>query len=42
MDTIEVFYSYSHKDQGLRDELDTHLALLQISREDIRSISHEV
>ena len=28
MSTIEVFYSYSHKDEALRDELDKHLALL--------------
>jgi hypothetical protein len=27
--TMEVFYSYAHKDEGLRDELDTHLALLK-------------
>lgn len=27
--TIEVFYSYSHKDEILRDELDMHLALLK-------------
>ena len=26
---IEIFYSYSHKDEALRDELDTHLALLR-------------
>lgn len=26
---MEVFYSYAHKDEGLRDELDTHLALLK-------------
>ncbi len=24
-----VFYSYSHKDEDLRDELDTHLKLLK-------------
>lgn len=27
--SVELFYSYSHKDEGLRDELDTHLALLR-------------
>jgi hypothetical protein len=26
---IEVFYSYSHKDEGLRDELETHLSILR-------------
>jgi TIR domain len=26
---IELFYSYSHKDQALRDQLGTHLKLLQ-------------
>jgi len=26
---IEVFYSYSHKDEGLRDELDSHLSILR-------------
>ena len=26
---IEIFYSYSHKDEQLRDELDTHLSLLK-------------
>jgi Trypsin-like peptidase domain/TIR domain len=26
---IEIFYSYSHKDESLRDELDTHLSLLR-------------
>ena len=26
---IEVFYSYSHKDERLRDELDKHLAILK-------------
>ena len=29
---IDVFFSYSHKDEGLRDELATHLALLQRQR----------
>ena len=29
MSTIEVFYSYSHKDEALRDELNKHLALLK-------------
>src|SRR5438105_5623356 len=26
---IEIFISYSHKDQGLRDQLETHLSLLK-------------
>ena len=26
---IELFYSYSHKDEGLRNNLETHLALLK-------------
>jgi tetratricopeptide (TPR) repeat protein len=26
---LELFYSYSHKDEGLRDELETHLAMLK-------------
>lgn len=26
---VELFYSYSHKDETLRDELETHLALLK-------------
>ncbi len=26
---IEIFYSYSHKDERLRDELNTHLSLLR-------------
>ena len=26
---LEVFYSYSHKDEALRDELEKHLALLK-------------
>ena len=29
MSTIEVFYSYSHRDEALRDELENHLALLK-------------
>jgi internalin A len=29
MPTIEVFYSYSHKDEELRDELEKHLSLLK-------------
>ncbi|MBA2593161.1 MAG: toll/interleukin-1 receptor domain-containing protein [Pseudomonadota bacterium] len=29
MSSIEVFYSYSHKDEALRDELNKHLALLK-------------
>lgn len=28
-DTIEVFYSYCHKDEGLRDELEKHLSILR-------------
>lgn len=28
-EALEVFYSYSHKDEELRDELDTHLAMLK-------------
>ena len=28
-DSIEVFYSYSHKDEELRDELEKHLSLLK-------------
>jgi hypothetical protein len=27
--SIEIFYSYSRKDEGLRDELNKHLALLK-------------
>ncbi|MEE9338568.1 MAG: toll/interleukin-1 receptor domain-containing protein [Methylococcaceae bacterium] len=27
--SIKLFYSYSHKDEDLRDELETHLKLLQ-------------
>jgi tetratricopeptide (TPR) repeat protein len=27
--TIELFYSYSHKDEGLRDQLENHLAMLK-------------
>ena len=26
---IEVFFSYSHKDEGLRDELERHLTMLK-------------
>ena len=26
---IELFYSYSHKDEKLREKLETHLALLK-------------
>lgn len=29
MEPVDLFYSYSHKDETLRDELDTHLALLK-------------
>lgn len=28
-DPLELFYSYSHRDEGLRDELETHLAMLK-------------
>jgi internalin A len=28
-EAVKVFYSYSHKDEALRDELETHLKLLQ-------------
>jgi internalin A len=28
-DTVRLFYSYSHKDENLRNELETHLKLLQ-------------
>ena len=28
-DPVEVFYSYSHKDEGLRDKLETHLTMLK-------------
>ena len=26
---LDVFFSYSHKDEGLRDELEVHLSLLK-------------
>ena len=29
MQAFRLFYSYSHKDESFRDELDTHLKLLQ-------------
>jgi hypothetical protein len=29
LSSIEIFYSYSHHDEGLRDELNKHLALLK-------------
>jgi hypothetical protein len=29
MAALEVFYSYSHKDESLRQKLETHLSLLQ-------------
>ncbi|MGD1854506.1 MAG: ABC transporter substrate-binding protein [Leptolyngbyaceae cyanobacterium] len=29
-DKIELFISYSHRDEGLRDELDTHLSTLKV------------
>jgi hypothetical protein len=38
-DRIEVFYSYSHKDEKLRDELDRHLAMLK--RENVISGWHD-
>ncbi len=28
-DPLKVFYSYSHKDENLRDKLEKHLALLK-------------
>ena len=31
-DIVRLFYSYSHKDEGLRNELETHLKLLQRRR----------
>ena len=34
-----VFFSYSHKDEGLRDELETHLKLLQ--RQGVISTWHD-
>lgn len=27
--SIQIFYSYSHKDEELRDKLETHLSLLK-------------
>ena len=38
-DTVEVFFSYSHKDEALRDELATHLKILE--REGIISGWHD-
>jgi hypothetical protein len=29
MEPVKLFYSYSHKDEVLRDELDAHLKILQ-------------
>ena len=29
MNPVKLFYSYSHKDEALRDELDAHLKILQ-------------
>ena len=29
MDPVDLFYSYAHEDEKLRDELDGHLALLR-------------
>jgi hypothetical protein len=37
--TISVFYSYSHKDESLRDSLETHLSIL--SRKGIISSWHD-
>jgi tetratricopeptide (TPR) repeat protein len=37
--SIEVFFSYSHKDEGLRDELSNHLAMLQ--RQDVITGWHD-
>ena len=37
--SIELFYSYSHKDESLRDELETHLALL--SRQELIEQWHD-
>ncbi|XXX81951.1 TIR domain-containing protein [Sorangium sp. So ce134] len=37
--TIRLFFSYSHKDEALRDELETHLALLK--REGILQTWHD-
>ena len=28
-ETVRLFYSYSHKDETLRNELETHLKILQ-------------
>lgn len=36
---VDLFYSYSHKDEGLRDELDTHLALLR--RRGVLNVWHD-
>ena len=30
--TINLFYSYSHNDEALRDELEKHLKLLQAAK----------
>ena len=38
-DAMEVFFSYSHKDEALRDELEKHLALLK--REGVISSWHD-
>jgi hypothetical protein len=29
---VELFYSYSHKDEGLRDELENHLSILKCEK----------
>ena len=29
MEPVDLFYSYAHEDEKLRDELDGHLALLR-------------
>jgi hypothetical protein len=37
--TVKLFYSYSHKDEELRDQLDTHLKLLQ--RQKVIDVWHD-
>lgn len=37
--TVKLFYSYSHKDEDLRDQLDTHLKLLQ--RQKVIDVWHD-
>src|SRR5690349_19543664 len=36
---LELFYSYAHKDETLRDQLNTHLSILQ--REQYISVWHD-